>query len=509
MSHAEGTSHHPIIRDIISLKQGARLLLRSMAAEGQFFLLDEKETKNQDRISLFDQTSNNLNDFELTTFKHKIILNDSSSVCLRSRNARSLFSASADFLAEASNVFVSSDGNISHQMGASAVGEALNASDFDTIETKPVLMSNEDRVVRQIALDKDKSFGYLGLLQVPCPRGIAREKVSALGKEKEGGVLLDPFVFGMTKKERLVLSSNRSSRHYAPHDDGRKGENMFYRSRSANSQTSKFALLLIFIYCLFNNAALAQPDKDSVAAGGGGEIKPFHTGDMIPEALWKMPLQVPNDSSSKRNLLFLNQAVQSRYRPELHSRVEAAHPNIDLNRFPIIGYKIDTTKIGYIQEGELIPDIILDMPLKIINDDKCKTVNTLRELSNKQFLVLDFWAAWCKPCLESMVKWEALQAEISDDIRVIGVHLDFDYRAVLEVQKRNWTLAQIIGEEGHILNYYLLSKSYLGPSAWIKDGRLFGVSKAGVKSNDYIFDLIHHRIDKLPSDVQFLFTQGR
>lgn len=212
---------------------------------------------------------------------------------------------------------------------------------------------------------------------------------------------------------------------------------------------------------------------------------------------------------SKRDLLLLNQAVESRYRPELNDRVVAIHADIDLARYPIIAYKVDTTKIGFIRVGESIPDIILDMPLKLINDREGRTVTTLRELSDKKFLVLDFWAKWCKPCLESMMRWEEIHPEIAEDIRVVGVHLDYDFRAIVEVSDRDWKLPQIIGAEGHLLNYYFLSRSFLGPSVWIKNGRLFGVSKASIQDNNYIFDLIHDRIDQLPTEIQVRLSNSK
>lgn len=207
--------------------------------------------------------------------------------------------------------------------------------------------------------------------------------------------------------------------------------------------------------------------------------------------------------NNKRNLLFLNQAVESRYRPELNEKVKSSNDKIDLDRFPLISYKVDTTKIGYVIEGEIIPDIILDMPLKLVNDPTGKSATTLRELSNREFLILDFWAKWCKPCLESMDKWESLNDKIDDDIRVVGVHLDFDYKAVLEVNSRGWKLPQIVGAEGYLLNHYLLSQSILGPSAWIRDGKLYGVSKANISKYDYLKDVINNPSAGLPDDVKY------
>ena len=39
--------------------------------------------------------------------------------------------------------------------------------------------------------------------------------------------------------------------------------------------------------------------------------------------------------------------------------------------------------------------------------------------------VINFWATWCKPCIEELPYFEALQAEQGESIKVILVSLDF------------------------------------------------------------------------------------
>src|SRR5690606_6839203 len=114
---------------------------------------------------------------------------------------------------------------------------------------------------------------------------------------------------------------------------------------------------------------------------------------------------------------------------------------------------------------------------QLVNHPEGLTTSTLRELAKTKFLVLDFWADWCKPCVESMNKWETRKSEIESKITVVGVHMDYEYRAESDARKRGWTSAQIVDKEKAILaHYFLRSDRSVGPSVWIKDSKFFGVS---------------------------------
>lgn len=55
--------------------------------------------------------------------------------------------------------------------------------------------------------------------------------------------------------------------------------------------------------------------------------------------------------------------------------------------------------------------------------------------------VINFWATWCKPCIEELPYFEALQTEHSESIKVILVSLDFPDKLESQlkpfVKKRN------------------------------------------------------------------------
>jgi thiol-disulfide isomerase/thioredoxin len=43
-----------------------------------------------------------------------------------------------------------------------------------------------------------------------------------------------------------------------------------------------------------------------------------------------------------------------------------------------------------------------------------------------QVVVLNFWAAWCDPCVAEMPAFQAVHAENLDDVRIIGINLKTD-----------------------------------------------------------------------------------
>lgn len=185
------------------------------------------------------------------------------------------------------------------------------------------------------------------------------------------------------------------------------------------------------------------------------------------------------------------------------------NPKADLDKFPLKKYRVDSSFNYRAIQGMPIDAIILDMPIRVLSAEGFIQHTTLRKLTYKDYLVLDFWARWCTPCVESMNHWEHMYNSIDDHIQVVGVHLDFDYKVPIETKIRGWRLPQIIGPEAYILNQYFLGVSTMGPSVWIKGNNFFGVSKAGMADHNYVFKILDGTYESIPSEAQYIMNDSQ
>lgn len=68
-----------------------------------------------------------------------------------------------------------------------------------------------------------------------------------------------------------------------------------------------------------------------------------------------------------------------------------------------------------------------NMALDFTRESSSEQIIKLSELKNKNYILLDFWASWCGPCLKEMPKMKNLYNKYKDkDFTVIGVSLDED-----------------------------------------------------------------------------------
>ena len=201
---------------------------------------------------------------------------------------------------------------------------------------------------------------------------------------------------------------------------------------------------------------------------------------------------------------FLQNSVKRKNYNEDPDKILKRFPNADLDKYPSVFYDVDGTSVDLVDEGKVIPDYILDMPLWVVNyPDSVTDVITLREFTREGFLLLEFWNSHCKPCLESVIRWEESQSSLGSGVHFLGIALDQPYRVPLEIEKRNWTSTHVIGRSALALSKFFFNRFSMGPLVWIEDGKLFGISQGIPKDSQLFKDILSGRVAELPAEIIF------
>lgn len=192
--------------------------------------------------------------------------------------------------------------------------------------------------------------------------------------------------------------------------------------------------------------------------------------------------------------------VTSEYVDRLRGQVLHFDPTANLEKYPLFEYHVIMDRISPLKIGQNVPNEVLDLPIRIVNDLGGKDSVTLHDLSKDKILVLDFWATWCAPCLASMHKWKELLPIYKDQIAVAGLMLDYDYKAELTIRKREWNMPQLIGPEVYLLNAYFCGTPVTGPSVWIRNGVLIGITDATANVENILKRMISGEISAIPDE---------
>lgn len=175
------------------------------------------------------------------------------------------------------------------------------------------------------------------------------------------------------------------------------------------------------------------------------------------------------------------------------------YPNADFHKFPIEQHIGDMSIIKRIKCGDTIPDEIMDLPLWVVHDSYGRDTISLRQSMDKPWIIIEAWSDICPPCIESMTKWESIYQESDSNFTLMGLYSSYyNYKVVNFIRKRKWESVQIIGKSMAILSHAFFGKNALGPSIWIKNGKLFGISKAlSLREGDYK-KILNEELNSIP-----------
>ena len=100
--------------------------------------------------------------------------------------------------------------------------------------------------------------------------------------------------------------------------------------------------------------------------------------------------------------------------------------------FLISGIETDGTRITLVETSLRVPRIGEPLPAFSLTTTEGNTIG-LRDLKGKVHL-LDFWASWCKPCVEKFALVKQLSARYSDALTIIAINVDEEARLAMARQ---------------------------------------------------------------------------
>lgn len=117
---------------------------------------------------------------------------------------------------------------------------------------------------------------------------------------------------------------------------------------------------------------------------------------------------------------------------------------------------------------------------KVLKELKVKDIlgNTIEDLSSNKVVIVNFWASWCKPCIEEFPSLVSFTSKFEKkSVKVIGISTDDledrkDIDKAIKKNKLNFTIVH--DHDSKIINSFMLSA--VPTSLIYKNGKLHEIS---------------------------------
>ncbi|WP_367331741.1 TlpA family protein disulfide reductase [Sphingobacterium multivorum] len=133
--------------------------------------------------------------------------------------------------------------------------------------------------------------------------------------------------------------------------------------------------------------------------------------------------------------------------------------------------------------GDTIPESLWDLTIDIVNAPSKSDSFKLSQFRDKKLIIIDFWATWCSPCINSIHKLDSLQPIFKDELAVFATSYEERGRVNAFLKKQGIKLFS--GTKTEYLKQYFPHKM-IPHQVWIKNGKIIAITEGSNATGENI-----------------------
>ncbi|MEC3881915.1 carboxypeptidase-like regulatory domain-containing protein [Parapedobacter sp. 10938] len=270
-------------------------------------------------------------------------------------------------------------------------------------------------------------------------------------------------------------------------------------------------LAVLTSMCLYAQAQ--RPDYSGPADGRlqkiSGRVRSAESGIYLQGAFVRIKGgQLTTETDSKGNFALTTSVSSGMLIVSYFGYIQQEIPFSIETEWPLsITVQLDMTRVTPLTVGDTVPESLWNLPLHILHNGVMESPFQLKSLKNKKLVVLDFWAGWCAPCVESVDEWHKVALRGLDGLEIVTVHMDYDYKAKPFIARRGWNLPTIYGAGYDILNRHFFDRYQVGGIVWIMDGKVEAIYYGKPENLGLIDQLLRGEDVEVVSTAQNTYTK--